>query len=218
MPYPMVIFDLDGTLLNTLADLAAALNFALAQKNLPRRSVDEVRQFIGNGIFKLIQRGVPAGSSEELIQQVYADFIFYYEAHSADLTVPYPGIPELLRNLREQGCRLGVVSNKADEAVQTLTARFFPGLLSAVRGEQAGIPCKPAPDMLEKIKAQLGLGPQTACCYVGDSGVDVEAAANAGLDFVGVAWGYRGRRFLQQCGARVIVDSAPELFRRLTAK
>ena len=184
MKYTTIIFDLDGTLLNTLADLAAATNHALAEHKLPQRTTDEVRQFVGNGIRKLIERAVPADTPAELQEEVFASFNRYYKQHCADSTRPYDGVPQLLQQLRTAGCCTAIVSNKADYGVQALAKQYFNGQLDAACGERAGIAKKPAPDMLLAIMQQLKAEPASTI-YIGDSDTDIATASNAGVDCIG---------------------------------
>lgn len=216
MKYQAVIFDLDGTILNTLDDLAAATNVVLTENGLPARTTDEVRRFVGNGIRKLIERAVPAGTDVATIDRLFARFKEYYGAHCADATRPYDGIPALLRRLRADGYRTAVVSNKADFAVKELCRDYFPDLFDSVAGEREGIRRKPAPDTVNAVLADFGLSPAKAV-YVGDSDVDVETAKNAGMDCIGVAWGFRGETFLREHGATTVVSDAEELYRCISA-
>ncbi len=210
MSYKAAIFDMDGTILNTLEDLHVATNVALRKNKLPERTIDEVRQFVGNGIRKLIERAVPAGSSEELIKTVHADFSAYYHEHDTDATAPYPGIPQTIRILKAQGVKTAVVSNKADYGVQDLVKEFFPDLFDVAIGETDGVAKKPAPDMVLKALSVLGIQKSDAV-YIGDSDVDFATAANSGLNFIGCSWGFKGRNFLENLGAKTIVDSAEKL-------
>ena len=180
MRYKTLIFDLDGTLLDTLQDLASATNYTLGKHGFPLRSVDEVRMFVGNGIRKLIERAVPQGTSDEVQEQVFADFNVYYKEHCADTTCAYPGVLELLKEARRLGCQTAIVSNKADYGVQELAKQYFPGLLDAACGEQTGIARKPAPDMLLAVMAKLGADKQSTV-YIGDSDTDLLTAANTGV-------------------------------------
>lgn len=204
--YHAILFDMDGTLLDTLTDMQDAVNHVLAAHGLPLRTLEEVRRFVGNGAGPLIHRALPEGYPRE--QEVLAEYRAYYQAHNCVQTCPYPGIPELLGQLRQRGLKLAVVSNKPDETTRTLAARFFPGL--AALGQRDGIPSKPAPEMVWSAMEQLGVDAQHAL-YVGDSEVDVEMAYRAGLPLAAVAWGFRGRALLEQAGARCIVDTVPEL-------
>ncbi len=202
----LAIFDLDGTLLNTLGDLVASANAALTANHLPTHPQDSIRQFVGNGIRKLIERACPANASPELLNQVHADFCHHYAQHCADTTAPYPGIPNLLDELRRCGILTAVVSNKADFAVQQLCAQFFPNQFDAVAGEREGIRRKPAPDTVNSILHQLNVDASDAV-YIGDSDVDVETARNAGTRCIAVTWGFRDRSTLEQAGATAFADN-----------
>lgn len=206
------LFDLDGTLLDTLEDLAAAANYALRAMGWPARTVEEVRQFVGNGVALLIDRAAPAGTSPEERAECLALFKARYAAHRADATSPYPGIPEALAALRAGGCKLAVCSNKFDAAVKDLVRDFFPGLVDAAAGENegAGIPKKPHPAMVDKLLRELGASREGAV-YVGDSDVDIATAKNAGLPCISVTWGFRDRAFLLKHGADTLIDSPEEL-------
>ena len=210
MQKQLVIFDLDGTLLDTLDDLADAVNWALKQEQLPRRTREEVRAFVGNGIRNLIERAVPAGTEAAQTDRVFAGFKDRYAGHCADKTRPYPGILELLARLRAEGIRTAVVSNKADFAVQTLCRDYFPGLVDCAVGERAGIPKKPAPDSVQEVLRALKISREQAV-YVGDSEVDVVTARNAGMDGILVLWGFRDRQTLERAGAKTFAATAEEL-------
>lgn len=215
MRYDAVIFDLDGTLLNTLDDLAASTNRALAHFGLPQRSLEEVRQFVGNGVEKLIRRAVPAGTDETVISRCLDWFKKDYMMHMQDQTGPYPGVLDLLRQLREENsCKAAVVSNKFDGAVKELCQKHFDDLLSAAIGERPGVQKKPARDLIDLCIAELGVSAEH-CVYVGDSDVDIQTAGNAGIPCLSVSWGFRSREFLSEHGASVIVDTPEELFRLL---
>ena len=201
-----ILFDLDGTLLDTLADLAGSVNHVLASFGYPQRTVEEVRQFVGNGAARLIAQAVPEGANPA---PVLAAFQPYYSAHCQIKTKPYEGIPELLAALRRAGVRTAVVSNKPDETTRTLAARFFPELDGAM-GQREGIASKPAPDMVRAALDQLHAAPEETL-YVGDSEVDVATARNAGLDMIGVAWGFRGRAALEAAGAPLVADTPEQL-------
>lgn len=229
--FETVVFDLDGTLLDTLDDLHLSTNAALAAHDMPARTLDEVRRFVGNGIALLIHRAVPEGTPADVEAAVLADFRRHYGAHCEDHTGPYPGIPELLAHLRAAGVRVAVVSNKADFAVQELVARQFPDTFDAVLGEceERGVRKKPAPDMVEAALRRMGAAAEApgqgdpspadraTLAYVGDSEVDVATAANVGCACVGCAWGFRGRESLLASGATVVVDTPAELERVLLA-
>ena len=190
MKYALVIFDLDGTLLNTLDDLADATNAALAEYGFPPRTTEEIRAFIGNGVSRLIRRAVPEGTDEAVAAAVLARFKAVYTEHVNDKTVPYPGILFLLRELKDRGVRCAVNSNKVDNAVRLLCDAHFDGLLDAVLGERDGIPRKPAPDGARRIMERLNVRPENTL-YVGDGDADIRTAQNAGIDCAWVSWGYR---------------------------
>ena len=209
--YKAIIFDLDGTLLDTLADLAEGTNYALRVNGFPERTTDEIRRFVGNGARKLIERAVPEGQIEAALEQVRQDFDIYYKVHCKDHTGPYPGIMEMLQELVQQGYSLGVVSNKPDFAVQELIPEYFPGIFASVSGERQGVAKKPAPDLIWEAMKNLQADSSNAV-YVGDSEVDLEAAANAGIPCISVAWGFKGRRFLEEQHAGTIIEVPAEVF------
>ena len=212
--YQLAIFDLDGTLLDTLADLRQGINYALGTQGFAPRSMAEVRAFVGNGIWKLVERAVPAGTSEAQMDAVYEAFNPYYARHCADLTVPYDGILPLLQKLQAQGVVCALVSNKPDYAVQTLAAQYFPGLLAASAGAMDGVRKKPAPDSVFAVIHQLGAEGLRAV-YIGDSEVDLQTAQNAALPCISVSWGFRDRSVLEQAGAACICDTADALYQAI---
>lgn len=209
--YKAIIFDLDGTLLDTLADLAEGTNYALRVNGFPERTIDEIRRFVGNGARKLIERAVPDGQIEAALEKVRQDFDIYYKVHCKDHTGPYPGIMEMLQELVQQGYSLGVVSNKPDFAVQELIPEYFPDIFASVSGERQGVAKKPAPDLIREAMKNLQADSSNAV-YVGDSEVDLEAAANAGIPCISVAWGFKGRRFLEEQHAGTIIEVPAEVF------
>lgn len=214
MFYELVIFDLDGTLLDTISDLADSLNHALALSGFPERSVEEVKSFVGNGIRRLIERGVPDTAGEAETDKVYRDFTEYYELHCADKTKPYAGVRELLCGLRSEGVLTAVVSNKADYAVQDLCRKYFDGLLDMAQGEREGVRRKPYPDSVNSVIERLGAD-RGRSIYIGDSEVDIETAENAGLKSIIVDWGFRDRGFLESRGAKCIVSSPEDILAKL---
>lgn len=214
MNYKLAIFDMDGTILNTLEDLKNSTNYALRAHQLPERSMDEVKSFVGNGIRKLIERAVPQGSSIEIIDKVYETFKIYYKEHSADLTRPYEGIPELLRKLKAAGILTAVVSNKADFAVQDLVRDYFDGLFDEAIGEQKGMRVKPYPDMVEELLRRVRVTKEEAV-FIGDSDVDYETSRNCEMDVIMVAWGFREKEFILACGAPFVVDTPEEIYERI---
>lgn len=209
--YETYIFDLDGTLLDSLEDLKDAVNHALRLSGLPERTIDEVRGFVGNGVGKLVERSVPGGKDNCHFPQVMEDFNSYYLLHSCDKTQPYPGVTDLLGRLRSKGKRVAVVSNKFDKAVKLLIARYFNGLVEVAIGEKPGISRKPAPDTVVEALRELGADGSGAV-YIGDSDVDVLTARNAGLPCISVLWGFRSREFLEKHGAQTFVSSPKEIF------
>ncbi|MBR0369027.1 MAG: HAD family hydrolase [Clostridia bacterium] len=210
MKYTLVIFDLDGTLLNTLDDLADAANAALAEYGFPPRTTEEIRTFVGNGVSRLIHRAVPEGTDEAVAAAVLARFKAIYLEHVNDKTVPYPGIPSLLRALNDRGVRCAVNSNKVDDAVQLLCYEHFDGLLDIALGEREGIPRKPAPDGARRIMRRFGVRPE-ATLYVGDGEADLCTAQNAGIDCAWVSWGFRRPHELDGLDIPNRCDSAGQL-------
>ena len=201
-----VLFDLDGTLLDTLSDLTTGTNLALGDLGFPPRTREEVRSFVGNGIGLLIHRAFPVGTDPATEAETLARFKYHYGLHCMDETVPYPGIPELLRDLRAAGLRTAIISNKADFAVQQLAERYFSGLLDAAQGEAPPLRRKPAPDMSLAVLERMGV-PRTQAIYVGDSPVDAETAKTAGFSGILVDWGFRSRQEL--CSTGLPVASHP---------
>lgn len=212
MKYKAVLFDMDGTLLDTLADMAAAVNHILSVHGYPLRTVEEVRAFVGNGARKLMERALPPDVTGDAFEALLEEYRQWYEAHACVKTAPYPGIPAVLAALHRAGVRCAVVSNKPDGATRELAARFFPGLPAF--GQQDGIPAKPAPDMVYHALAELGVE-ASAAAYVGDSEVDVALARNAGLPLIAVSWGFRGREALEEAGAALVVDDAATLLENM---
>ncbi|MDY3240434.1 MAG: HAD-IA family hydrolase [Anaerovoracaceae bacterium] len=208
--YKLAIFDLDGTLLETLEDLHDSTNHALVSQGLPPRTLDEVRRFVGNGIHKLIERAVPEGSSSETVEQVFEEFKTWYAVHCNDKTSAYDGIKEMLLALRKAGVRTAVVSNKADFGVQTLCKTYFSGLLDVAVGQREGIRLKPAPDSVNEVLRLLEIRREDAV-YIGDSDVDIDTARNAGMDCISVTWGFRRREFLLEHGAVILADKPENL-------
>ena len=208
MGYATYLFDMDGTLLDTLADLTAAVNHTLEQYGYPRRTIEQVRKGLGNGAVKLMAAMLPQGEETPGFADIMRDYRAWYQAHACVETCPYPGVPEMLKRLRQRGCKVAIVSNKPHGAACELAERFFPGVPTF--GERPETPRKPAPDMVFHALAALGAGKENAV-YVGDSEVDVQTARNAGLPVIGVAWGFRGREALAAAGAETIMDTAAEL-------
>lgn len=212
----LIVFDLDGTLLDTIGDLAVACNAMLALRRLPEHSYDDYRHFVGNGILRLVERALPEElRTPEYVAAARADFVAYYTEHIDLHTVPYAGIPELLDALRAQGVRLAVASNKFQAGTEKLIRRFFPDVpFDAVLGQRPDVPLKPDPAIVEEILRCAGV-PRERVLYVGDSGIDMQTAAAARIRSVGVTWGFRSREELQQAGAGALIDRSEELLRLL---
>ena len=205
-----VLFDLDGTVLNTLDDLAASVNYVLTRFGMPAHRTEDYRLYFGNGIRYALQYAVPDGTKEETIDQMLPVFREHYNAHCLDKTGPYEGIPELMRGLRGQGFKLAIVSNKIDSAVKELNAKFFSEYVDVAIGEREGIRRKPAPDTVIQALAELKSTKDEAV-YVGDSEVDLQTAANAGLPCITVLWGFRDKEYLTEQRATVFANSPEEV-------
>ena len=205
-----VLFDLDGTILDTLGDLSNSVNFALQENNLPPRSIDEVRSFVGNGIRLLIERAVPEGTDTCVVDKCFNDFKKHYKDNSAILTKPYDGVIELVKELRGKGYKTAVVSNKADFAVQSLVEQYFEDLFDFAVGEKEGVRRKPSPDSVYSVLKDMNINPDESI-YIGDSEVDVETSRNAGVECVCVTWGFRDRELLEKEKPDYIADSISEI-------
>ena len=210
MRYKLAVFDMDGTILNTLEDLADSTNYALKANGLPERTIDEVRRFVGNGIRLLIERAVPTDTDKELTDKVFDTFKEYYKTHGAVKTRPYDGIKDVLLELRKAGCLTAVVSNKADFAVQDLCKDYFDNLFDFAIGEREGIKKKPAPDSVFEVLSKLNVEKDNAV-YIGDSDVDFATSVNAGMDVIMVGWGFRDEEFLREKGAKRIIKQPSEI-------
>ena len=208
--YSTYIFDLDGTLLNTLNDLAASTNYALRSVNLPEHSIDDVRRFVGNGVRKLMERAIEGGDRNPLFDEAYATFRKHYLEHGLDTTQPYPGIMDMLKELKTRGKRVAVVSNKFYDATQELVKHFFGEYVEVAIGERENIRKKPAPDTVLEAMRMLGVGKDNAV-YIGDSDVDFNTAKNVGIPCISVLWGFRDKDFLQSVGATTFITSPDEL-------
>ncbi len=213
--YKAIIFDLDGTLLNTLADLQNSVNVALRQCNMPERTYHEIRKFVGNGVEHLMELAVPEGRENSLFQQALTIFKEHYAVHCNDQTDLYPGIKEMLSSLREKGWPLAIVSNKYQEGMDILKEQYFSRYLSVAIGETTDRPRKPAPDGVFEALKQLGISADEAV-YVGDSEVDIATARNAGMDCIAVGWGFRTRKEQEEAGGRVFVNTPEELLQKLS--
>ena len=212
----IVIFDLDGTLLNTLDDLADSTNFALSKFNYPPRTIEEVRQFVGNGVAKLIERAIPEGKNNPNFEKCLAIFKENYAQNMYNKTAPYNGILDMLANLKSKGLKIAVVSNKFDLAVKELCQKYFNGYIDFAAGENeaAGIKKKPAPDTVLEVLKEFNLKPNEAI-YVGDSDVDIMTAKNSDMPCISVTWGFRDEKFLLSYDATILIDSPDEIYRHL---
>ncbi len=211
-----VIFDLDGTLLNTLEDLADSLNFALGKHNYPVCTYEQVRGYVGDGAAVLVQRALNGDGESQLYKDVFADFKIHYAKNNNNKTSPYGGIIDLLKQLKQKGLLIAIVSNKPDFAVKSLQEVYFKGIVDCALGQNDNTPKKPAPDMVLKAITNLENISKTViskdeCVYIGDSDVDVMTAKNAQMDMIGVNWGFRGKEFLLAHGAKITVDTAEQL-------
>jgi phosphoglycolate phosphatase len=204
-----VIFDLDGTLLDTLGDLADAVNYSLGKYNFPPKSELQVKSYVGNGIRKLMIRSVPDGEANPLFEEAFATFKEYYGEHCNDKTKAYDGILELIKDLKAQGYSLAIVSNKVDSAVKSLQKRYFADIEVAI-GDREGMKIKPAPDSVNLALTELGKNKKNAV-YVGDSDVDIETARNSGLPCISVLWGFRDKEFLINHGADTFADKPSDI-------
>lgn len=210
MKYDTYIFDMDGTILDTIEDLTVTTNYAMEKMGYKTHTVDEVKWFVGNGILMLIKRAVPEGTSEEDISKTFEYFKEHYYEHCKDKTGPYPGIMELLRELKKAGKKLAVVSNKADKPVKILADEVFPGLFDVAIGEKTGIEKKPARDMVDAAISELNCD-RSKAVYIGDTDVDFMTAKNSELDCILVSWGFRGREFIEKYDADYYVDDPLEI-------
>lgn len=208
--YKTYIFDLDGTLLSTLADLAASTNYALRTHHMPERSIDEVRRFVGNGVKKLMERAIPDGLNNPLFEETFATFRQHYMQHNFDTTQPYPGIMQLLEQLKAEGKNIAVVSNKFYAATRELCRHFFGDLVPVAIGEREDIRKKPAPDTVIEALRELGVDKEGAV-YIGDSDVDIMTAKNSGMPCVSVLWGFRDKEFLLEHGATTLISQPKDM-------
>ncbi len=211
-----IIFDMDGTVLNTLDDLTDSVNYVFSKFGLPTRSRDEYRQFFGNGIGYAMKCAAPEGTPDSLIEEMIPVFKEYYDIHCLDKTGPYEGIIDLMKELRNSGCKMAIVSNKIDSAVKELNERFFSEYVSVAIGERPGVNRKPAPDMVSAALSELGSSPDEAV-YIGDSEVDLMTAKNSNLPCIAVLWGFRGKEFLIKNGASAFAKTPEDIISYLTA-
>ena len=211
-----VIFDLDGTLLNTLDDLADSTNYALSKFGYPTRTIEEVRQFVGNGVAKLIERAIPDGKNNSNFEKCLSIFKENYAQNMYNKTAPYNGIIEMLSNLKSKGIKIAVVSNKFDLAVKELCKKYFEGFIDFAAGENEaqGIKKKPAPDTVISVLNEFNFAPEDAV-YVGDSDVDIMTAKNSKMPCISVTWGFRDKKFLLENGATILINAPSEIYNHL---
>ena len=214
MNYKLTIFDMDGTILDTLQDLTNSINYTLKCVSMPLRTIDEIRSFVGDGIKVLIKRAAPENTPDEVLDELYNIFMPHYNLHNSDFTRPYDGIIELLNKIRQAGFKTAVVSNKANHAVQELCNSYFPKLFDYALGESPDLPKKPSPAMVHHILKISGI-PKEQAVYIGDSDVDVATAINSELDLIAVDWGFRSREVLLKKGAKTIVSTPLEILQLL---
>ncbi len=214
MKYKGILFDLDGTLLDTIDDIADAVNYAMRKYSLPEWSVAEVKSFVGNGLENLMTRCIPKGYDHPQFEVIYRDFKAFYMDHSCIKTKPYDGIMELLEKLDSEGRKMAVISNKSDAAVKSLNALFFEKHIGLALGERHGVPKKPAPDAVLDAAEMIGVDTND-CVYIGDSEVDIVTAENAGLPCICVTWGFRPEELLIEKGAETIAHNIEELYQLL---
>ena len=210
MPYKAAVFDLDGTLLNTIVDLAWATNYALKQYDMPTYTVDEIKHLVGNGVAKLIHDAVPEGTPDELCRKVLATFKEHYADHSLDTTTPYPGVVDAIDRLRASGVKCAVVSNKSDFAIADLMNHFFFGKFDFALGQRDNLKRKPDAEPVHFALQQIDVAPEDAV-YIGDSEVDIATARNSDMPCISVTWGFRDKEILLAAGATTLVDTADEM-------
>jgi phosphoglycolate phosphatase len=210
MSYKAVIFDMDGTVLNTLEDLCDSFNESFRHYSLPEISIEDTRKYVGNGILRAIEQAVPYGTKKEIIDDVFTFMKDYYPKHSEEKTDAYPGVRELIRDLYDRGIKLAIVSNKIDSAVKSLSKKYFGDYIKIAVGEKKGIKRKPAPDSVLAAIKELDVS-LSDTVYVGDSEVDVKTALNAGVDCISVLWGYRDKDVLIKAGAKVFAKTPEEV-------
>lgn len=211
MKYNTIIFDLDGTLLNTIEDIKDSVNYALDKCGFPKRSLEEINSFVGNGTDYLIEKAVPSNTKKNKLSNCTQIYRKHYKTNMDNKTAPYEGILEMIKKLKGDGYKLAVVSNKFDFAVKTLCKKYFSEFLEVAIGESSSIKRKPAPDTVFKAMKELD-SKKEVCIYVGDSDVDVKTAHNVGIECIGVSWGFRGRQVLEKEGADYIIDRPEEIY------
>lgn len=212
-----IIFDMDGTVLNTLEDLTVSMNYVLDRFNMPGHRLEEYRLFFGNGVKEALRLSLPEGASADIIDEMMVVFKEHYDAHCLDRTRPYDGIVDVMRQLKEKGYRLAIVSNKIDSAVKELNDRFFADYVDTALGEKTGINRKPAPDMVYAALKEMGSTKEESI-YIGDSEVDLMTARNSELPCISVLWGFRDKKYLIEQGADCFADRPEDIIRILAGE
>lgn len=210
MKFKAVLFDLDGTLVNSLKDLSISTNYVLEKYGFEARPEENFKYYAGDGMAKMITRAMPEEKVEDMLQTLLADFLEHYAIHYADNTAPYDGIVELVKRLKESGLKVAVVTNKAQEAAESVITKIFGDIFDYVMGLRPNIPAKPDPTAVFMVMEELGVKPEE-CAFVGDTSMDIAAGVNAGAFPVGVLWGFREREELESAGAKAFANTADEL-------
>lgn len=210
MAIKLILFDLDGTLINTLEDLTDSTNYILTTNNFPTRTIKEIRTFVGNGIKKLIERAVPNNTPESIIEKCYNEMITYYKEHSLIKTVPYPGIIDLIKSLHSKGIKIGVITNKAQNSADLIVYNFFQNYVDLVIGDNKKFPLKPNPDSINEAIKYFNVSKEETI-YIGDSEVDLLTGKNADIKTIAVLWGFRDKEFLIKKGGKIFVKTSKEL-------
>lgn len=210
--YDAILFDLDGTLLDSLEDMKDSVNYVMKEFGFPERTLEEIRAFVGNGIRRLIERSVPEGTDARTCEAALDAYRNYYNGHCMIKTKPYDGVPELLAALKKEGFAMAIVSNKNAEAVEEMRAHYFGDVIPLAFGQSDAVPKKPDPSMVYAAAERLSV-PKERCVYVGDSEVDIETAKNAGIDCITCLWGFREKEFLMERGAGILAEEAEDIRR-----
>lgn len=212
MSYELIIFDMDGTILDTLKDLQAAVNFSMRKHGFPEKTYEEMKWLLGRGMPYLIHHALPEGTDEETYQKAFDDFLDYYAEHAEDTTAPYEGIPEAVKALKDAGYKVAVNSNKNDREVGVLAEHYFPGLFDFVLGSRPEIEKKPSPEGVNLIEKEFGVD-KSKTIYIGDSDIDLQTALNSEVQFIGCHWGFRGKEFLLKNGAKYVAEKPADLLK-----
>lgn len=211
MKYRLAVFDMDGTILNTIEDIADSANFFCKKYGFPEHTYEEYKFFVGNGLPKMLSRALPEGIEGSEFQKILKEFLDYYPSHSAIKTRAYDGIVECIKELKKNNIITAVNTNKIENAAIDLCNKYFPDCFDIISGARDGVPPKPAPDGIFEILSKAGITDRNTACYIGDSDVDLQTGLNSSLDFIGVDWGFRGKSFLLEHGAKTVVMNPEEL-------